>query len=182
MRIISGKFKGKRIPSFGKIEARPTTDFAKEGLFNVLNNHIDFEGLAVLDLFAGTGSISFELISRGSTRVIAVEMNEKHCGYIRKIANELDVTELIVHRADAFRFVSTCKMKFDLIFADPPYQHNGLTALPDLIFEHDLLNSEGLLVLEHSDKQSFTNHPHFWMHKRYGNVNFSFFTPKPEEA
>lgn len=181
MRIISGKFKGKRIPSFGKIDARPTTDFAKEGLFNVLNNYIDFEGLVVLDLFAGTGSISFELLSRGSSHVVAIEMNEKHCGYIKKIAKELDVNELIVHRADVFRFITTCKMKFDLIFADPPYQHNGLTELPELVFQHQLLTNEGLLVLEHSDKQSFTTHPNFWLHKRYGNVNFSIFTQKPEE-
>ena len=181
MRIISGKFKGRRIPSFGKIDARPTTDFAKEGLFNILNNRIDFEGLSVLDLFAGTGSISFEFISRGSTNVIAVELNDKHCSYIRKIARELSIDDLIVLRADAFRYLSSCKMKFDLIFADPPYQLPTLTEIPDLVFSKGLLKEEGLFVMEHSDKQSFINHPRFLMHKNYGNVNFSFFTPEQEQ-
>lgn len=180
MRIISGKFKGKRIPTFGKLDARPTTDFAKEGLFNVLNNHLDFENLSVLDLFSGTGSISFELISRGSGPVIAIEMNDKHCAYIRKIANELNADQLTVLRADVFRFVNSCKLKFDFIFADPPYQLDTLQKLPDLIFNNSLLNNEGLFVLEHSDKQSFTTHPRFAFHKRYGNVNFSFFTLQQE--
>lgn len=179
MRIISGKLKGIRIPSFGKIDARPTTDFAKEGLFNVLNNQIDFEGLTALDLFSGTGSISFELISRGARQVIAIEQNEKHCGYIRKIARDLSLNELVVHRADTFRFLTSCKMKFDFIFADPPYQLANISEIPTLIFQHQLINDEGLFVLEHSDKQSFSTHPQFVNHKRYGNVNFSFFTPSP---
>lgn len=181
MRIISGKFKGKRIPTFGKLDARPTTDFAKEGLFNVLNNHLDFENLSVLDLFSGTGSISFELISRGSGPVIAIEMNDKHCAYIRKIAVELNTDKLTVIRADVFRFINSCKLKFDLIFADPPYQLNTLSQLPDLIIRQGLLNNEGLFVLEHSDKQSFSTHPCFAFHKRYGNVNFTFFTPQQEQ-
>lgn len=176
MRIISGKLKGIRIPSYGKLDARPTTDFAKEGLFNVLNNLIDFEDLKALDLFSGTGSISFELVSRGAVQVIAVEQNDNHCRYIRKNAADLSINELTVHRADVFRFISGCKMKFDFIFADPPYQLATLTELPDLIFKHQLLNEEGLFVLEHSDKQSFSSHPRFTAHKRYGNVNFSFFT------
>lgn len=179
MRIISGKLKGIRIPAFGKIDARPTTDFAKEGLFNVLNNLIDFEGLTALDLFSGTGSISFELLSRGAGHVVAIEQNEKHCSYIRKIARDLSLTELVLHRADTFRFIPSCKITFDLIFADPPYQLTTLTTLPDLIFKHGLVKEEGLFVLEHSDKQSFTTHPQFMTHKRYGNVNFSFFTPSP---
>lgn len=179
MRIISGRLKGIRIPSFGKIDARPTTDFAKEGLFNVLNNLIDFENLTALDLFSGTGSISFELVSRGASQVIAVEQNEKHCGYIRKIARDLSLNEMLVHRADVFRFIASCKMKFDLVIADPPYQLATLTELPDLILKYNLLNEEGLLILEHSAKQSFKTHPHFMNHKRYGNVNFSFFSSTP---
>ena len=175
MRIISGKYKGRRIPTFGKLDARPTTDFAKEGLFNVLNNHLDFEHLKVLDLFSGTGSISFELISRGCDSVVAVEQNEKHCAYIRKIAKELEADQLTVLKSDVFKFITSCKFKFDLIFADPPYQLPTLTQLPDLILGQGLLNEEGLFVLEHSDKQSFTAHPRFAFHKRYGNVNFSFF-------
>jgi 16S rRNA (guanine966-N2)-methyltransferase len=183
MRIISGKFKGKRIPSYGKIDARPTTDFAKEGLFNVLNNHIDFEELSVLDLFAGTGSISLEFISRGSSPVVAVEMNPKHCSYIRQLTSELSIDNLIVQRADTFRFVASCKMKFDLIFADPPYQLTDIDKLPNLIFKHQLLKEDGWLVLEHSNKLNFEKHPFFMMHKHYGNVNFSFFIlPKETEA
>lgn len=180
MRIISGKFKGKRVPSYGKLEARPTTDFAKEGLFNVLNNLVDFEELTALDLFSGTGSISFELISRGTPSVIAVEQNEKHCGYIRNIARELTVNELIIQRMDVFRFISSCKIKFNFIFADPPYQLPTISSLPDLIFEKGLLVENGLFVLEHSGKQFFESHPRFYLHRKYGNVNFTLFSQQPE--
>lgn len=176
MRIISGEFKRRRIPSFGKIDARPTTDFAKEGLFNVLNNMLDFEELSVLDLFSGTGSISFELISRGSKPVVAIESNTKHCSYIRKVSQLLSVDQPTLLRTDVFRYLESTKMKFDFIFADPPYQLEELITLPDLIFKRQLLNKEGLFVLEHSDKHSFMTHPCFSFHKSYGNVNFSFFT------
>lgn len=178
MRIISGKFKGRRIQASSKITARPTTDFAKEGLFNILNNHIDIEGIRMLDLFAGTGSIGIECISRDCREVIAVEINEKHGAFIRKVCQELKIENLFLHKADVFKFITGCHSKFDLIFADPPYELEKLAEIPDLIFKHDLLEVEGIFVLEHGAKQQFENHPHFLFHRKYGNVNFSFFGNK----
>ena len=176
MRIISGKFKGRRIQASTKISARPTTDFAKEGLFNLLSNRIDFEDIRMLDLFAGTGSIGFEFISRDCLEVIAVEQNEKHGTFIRKVCQELKIDNLILHKADVFRFIPECHVKFDLIFADPPYDLERLSELPDLVFKYDLLRKDGLFILEHSRKQEFESHPFFLFHKKYGNVNFSFFS------
>ena len=178
MRIISGKFKARRIETPHNITARPTTDFAKEGLFNVLNNLIDFEGIDVLDLFAGTGSVSLEFISRGANSVVSVEQNDLHCAFIRKTCALLSVDNLLLTRGDVFRFISGNRMKFDLIFADPPYDLQQLPLLPDLIFSHDLLKPEGLFILEHSAKNNFENHPYFSEHRHYGNVNFSFFEKK----
>lgn len=174
MRIVSGKFKGRRIEPPKNITARPTTDFAKEALFNVLNNRVDFEELYVLDLFAGTGSISLEFASRGSSSITAVEMNSTQANFIRKISKDLQVDINLV-QVDVFRFLKTCHTKFDLIFADPPYQLPTLSTLPDLIFEKELLKEEGLLVLEHSSKVSFESHPRFKERRHYGNVHFSFF-------
>lgn len=181
MRIISGIYKGRRIQASNKITARPTTDFAKEGLFNILNNQIDLEGIRVLDLFAGTGSIGIECISRACREVIAVELNENHGAYIRKVCNELKISNLFLHKADVFKFIPNCHSKFDLIFADPPYDLDKLTILPDLIFSHELLQDDGLFVLEHGTKQQFDTHPHFLFHRKYGNVNFSFFENRNQE-
>jgi len=178
MRIISGKYKGRRISAPSNITARPTTDFAKEGLFNLLNNRIDFEGIDVLDLFAGTGGISIEFVSRDCKSVISIEQNEKHCNFIRKTCNELKINNLSLLKTDVFKFIAGCHTKFDMIFADPPYELENLAEIPDLIFKYDLLKEGGLFVLEHSAKNSFTNHPKFVDHRSYGNVNFSFFEAK----
>lgn len=175
MRIISGKFKGRRIQAPTNITARPTTDFAKEGLFNLLNNSIDFEDIDMLDLFAGTGSISVEFVSRGADSVTSVEMNDRHCNFIRKVCAELKIDNLNLLKTDVFRYIQNCSMKFDLIFADPPYELEKLPALPDLIFTHQLLKPGGMFVLEHSSKHDFSAHPFFVQHRHYGNVNFSFF-------
>jgi 16S rRNA (guanine(966)-N(2))-methyltransferase RsmD len=175
MRIISGKFKGRRISAPSNITARPTTDFAKEGLFNLLNNRIDFEGIDVLDLFAGTGGISIEFVSRECSSVISVEQNDRHCNFIRKVCTELKINNLSLVKTDVFKFLNSCHSKFDMIFADPPYQLEQLNDIPDLIFQHQLLKSEGLFVLEHSAASNFELHPHFTFHRNYGNVNFSFF-------
>lgn len=180
MRIISGTFKARRIDTPHNITARPTTDFAKEGLFNVLNNLIDFEDIDVLDLFAGTGSISLEFISRGANNVVSVEINDLHCTFIRKTCALLGVDNLLLTRGDVFRFLSSSHMKFDVIFADPPYDLQQLPLLPDLIFKHDLLKPEGLFILEHSAKNNFENHPNFLENRHYGNVNFSFFKMKTQ--
>jgi 16S rRNA (guanine(966)-N(2))-methyltransferase RsmD len=175
MRIISGKFKGRRLQVPTNITARPTTDFAKEGLFNLLNNRIDFEGIDVLDLFAGTGSIGFEFISRDCKSVISIEQNERHSSFIRKVCTELKITNLSLIKTDVFKFIDTCHGQFDMIFADPPYELEQLAQIPDLIFAKKLLKEDGLFVLEHSSKNNFDQHPHFVEHRNYGNVNFSFF-------
>jgi len=175
MRIISGKYKGRRISAPSNITARPTTDFAKEGLFNLLNNRMDFEGIDVLDLFAGTGGISIEFVSRDCKSVISIEQNDRHCAFIRKVCAELKIDNLSLLKTDVFKFIKSCHTQFDMIFADPPYELNRIEEIPDLIFGHNLLKADGLFVLEHSAKTKFTNHPNFADHRNYGNVNFSFF-------
>ena len=175
MRIISGQFKGRRLQVPTNITARPTTDFAKEGLFNLLNNRIDFEDIDMLDLFAGTGSIGIEFISRDAKSVISVEQNERHCAFIRKVCSELKITNLSLIKTDVFKFIDTCHSQIDMIFADPPYELEQLARIPDLIFTKKLLKEEGLFVLEHSSKNNFEQDPHFVDHRNYGNVNFSFF-------
>jgi len=175
MRIISGKFKGRRLTPPTSITARPTTDFAKESLFNVLNNHIDLDGATALDLFSGTGSISLECVSRGCVHVIAVEMSEQHIGFIKKTMNNLDISNLRVYRSDVFRFLASNHETFDFIFADPPYQLPNITEIPDAIFNKPRLKDGGIFVLEHGSKNSFELHPHFVEHRNYGNVHFSFF-------
>ena len=147
MRIISGQFKGRRLQVPTNITARPTTDFAKEGLFNLLNNRIDFEGIDVLDLFAGTGSISIEFVSRDCKSVISIEQNERHSAFIRKVCNELKITNLSLIKTDVFKFIDTCHAQFDMIFADPPYELVQLAQIPDLIFAKMLLKEDGLFVL-----------------------------------
>ncbi|NLO70519.1 MAG: 16S rRNA (guanine(966)-N(2))-methyltransferase RsmD [Porphyromonadaceae bacterium] len=175
MRIIGGKFKARRIDVPHTITARPTTDFAKEGLFNLLNNKIDFEGISVLDLFAGTGSVGFEFISRDARSVICVEESKKHVSFIRKTCQLLKIENLMVVTGDVFRYISGTKIKFDLVFADPPYELERLEEIPDLIFKNELLKPEGLFVLEHSIKNNFEKHPRFSSHRKYGNVHFTFF-------
>lgn len=178
MRIISGLYKGKRISAPSTITARPTTDFAKEGLFNVLNNIIDFDDIDVLDLFSGTGSISFEFISRNCRHLISVEQNERHCAFIRKVSTDLKITNLQLVKTDVFRFVKSCSLNFDVIFADPPYELTQIEEIPDLIFKKNILKPDGLFILEHSAKNDFSNHPNFENKRHYGNVNFSFFRQK----
>jgi len=178
MRIISGKYKGRRISAPSNITARPTTDFAKEGLFNLLNNRIDFEDIDVLDLFAGTGGIGVEFVSRDCNSVISIEENDRHCAFIRKVCAELKITNLTLYKADVFKYVKSTSAQFDMIFADPPYELKSLAEIPDLIFSNKLLKSDGLFVLEHSSKNNFSLHPNFVDHRYYGSVNFSFFELK----
>lgn len=175
MRIIGGKYKAKRISVPHNITARPTTDFAKEGLFNLLNNRIDFEDIDVLDLFAGTGSIGFEFISRGARSVVSVEQSDRHCVFIHKVCNDLKIDNLMLIKGDVFRYIASARVKFDVIFADPPYELTKINEIPDLIFKQELLKPDGLFVLEHSAKSNFEKHPNFSSHRHYGNVNYSFF-------
>jgi len=175
VRIISGIHKGKRINPPKNLEVRPTTDFAKEGLFNILNNKIYFDEITVLDLFAGTGSISFEFASRQAKQITSVDLNYQSTEFIRKTAKESNYDMLRPIKSNVFSFLSGTKNSFDLIFADPPYNMEEIEKLPEIIFDKQLLNEDGIFILEHSRNLSFEEHPHFSEHRKYGNVNFTFF-------
>lgn len=181
MRIISGKYKRRRFDVPKNIKARPTTDFARENLFNVLNNQIDFEDIKALDLFAGTGAISFELLSRGAAQVVSVEKHSTQYDFIKKVSRELKDDNILPIKGDVFRFIASSREKFDFIFADPPYDLPELEQIPDLIFKAGLLKEDGLFILEHSKKNDFSDMPQFEELRTYGSVNFSFFRLKPEE-
>ena len=175
MRIITGIYKGRHFDIPRSFKARPTTDFAKENIFNVINGYVDMDGANALDLFAGTGSISLELLSRGCAPVVSVEMDRDHASFIRECMKKLDANDNILIRGDVFRFIKTCKQQFDLIFADPPYALPELPQLPDLIFKHDMLSADGVFVFEHGKHNDFSSHPCFVEHRSYGSVNFSIF-------
>ena len=175
MRIITGQFKGRHFDIPRTFKARPTTDFAKENILNVLNGYIDFDGITALDLFAGTGSISLELVSRGCKEVVSVEKDRDHARFIADCMKKINAENDILIRGDVFRFLKSCHQKFDLIFADPPYALPELDTLPDLVFEHDLLAADGVFVFEHGKHNDFSAHPHFKEHRSYGSVNFSIF-------
>jgi 16S rRNA (guanine(966)-N(2))-methyltransferase RsmD len=175
MRIITGKYKGRHFDIPRTFKARPTTDFAKENIFNVLNHYIDFEGATALDLFSGTGSITLELLSRGCSHVISVEADRDHHRFIQDCLKKLDTQGCVPLRGDVFRFVKSCKHQFDFIFADPPYALKELPTIPDLIFEKNLLKENGVFVFEHGKDYDFSTHPHFAEHRSYGSVNFSLF-------
>ena len=176
-------FKGRRFSPPKNLKARPTTDIAKEGLFNILNNIIDFEEISVLDMFAGTGSISFEFASRGCCDITSLEINAVNYAFIQKIIKELGIAGVINSlKYDSFKFVENTKTKYDLIFADPPYDHKELENIPGLIFRKELLNPDGLLILEHPKEKDFKNHSHFLENRKYGHVNFSFFKNSRDAA
>ena len=175
MRIISGKYKSRKFQLPTNFSARPTTDMARESLFNILNNRIDWENANALDLFSGTGCIAVEFVSRGCPHVTSVESNAKNHAFIQKVKEMLDAKELLTIKSDVFSFIKSCKQTFDLIFADPPYDLKELDLIPTKIFEKELLNDEGIFILEHSKKNTFTEHPFFKEERKYGSVHFSFF-------
>jgi len=205
MRIITGKYKGRHFEVPRSFKARPTTDFAKENIFNVLNQYIDFEGATALDLFSGTGSITLELLSRGCSQVVSVEMDRDHHRFICDCLKKLNLSPEVVIplRADAFRFLKSCHQQFDFIFADPPYALKELPQIPDLVLgrqaeanscvpsvasdqrssaslithHSSLLKPGGIFVFEHGKDHDFSQHPHFVEHRSYGSVNFSLFAP-----
>jgi 16S rRNA (guanine(966)-N(2))-methyltransferase RsmD len=156
-------------------KARPTTDFAKENLFNVLANRIAWDDTVAVDLFSGTGSMGFELLSRGCREVVCVEKDPAHYAFIQKVKAELKDPQLTLVRADVFRFIESGKRSFDLVFADPPYALPELGQIPELIFKHKLLKAGGLLVLEHPKEYDFSVFAGFEQRRTYGAVNFSFF-------
>ena len=175
MRIISGKFKGRAINPPRNLRARPTTDFAKENLFNVLNNLVDFEECDVLDLFAGTGSVSYEFASRGAKSVTSVEINAVHHAFIRRTAKELGADNMFVVKANAFLYLRSCPKQFDIVFSDAPYDLEGSEQVIDLVFERNLLREGGIFIFEHSKGKDFSSHPHFSALRSYGSVQFSIF-------
>ena len=177
MRIIGGRFKGRRINPPSNFKARPTTDFAREGLFNILNNRVDFEAIDVLDLFSGTGSISYEFASRGASFVHLVEKDLRHISGIKKILKELDLKNVKAIHIDVSAYLKTCKVQYDIVFADPPYELSWLTELPDLVTQAGVIKKDGFFILEHPRDISFTDHKLFFERRNYGGVNFSFFHP-----
>ena len=175
MRIITGQYKGRHFDIPRTFKARPTTDFAKENIFNVLNGYIDYDGSAALDLFAGTGSISLEMLSRGCAPVVSVEADRDHAAFIAQCMKKIGTTDNVLIRGDVFRFLKKCHEQFDFIFADPPYALENLATLPSLVLGNDLLKPDGIFVLEHGKDYDFSNEPRFLEHRSYGSVNFSLF-------
>lgn len=179
MRIIGGKYKGRRITPPAGFKARPTTDLAREGLFNILNNRVDFEGLSVLDLFSGTGSISLEFASRGAEFVHLVEKDFRHVAGIKKIIKELEINNIKPVHIDVKAFLRTCTSKYDIVFADPPYDLHWIREIPSMVLGAGVLKENGFLILEHPDSMKFSEQAGFYEHRTYGRVNFSFFTSPP---
>jgi 16S rRNA (guanine966-N2)-methyltransferase len=176
MRIIGGSAGGRRINPPGKMpHTRPTTDIAKEGLFNILQNQLDFEGMKTLDLFGGTGSISFELASRGAGDITVVEKDPAMYEFIKKTSADLKFSNFNVIRMDVFRFIAQCRQQFDFIFAGPPYALTNIDDLPRLISEKKLLKAGGWFVLEHTPRNSYENYALFRSQRNYGSTVFSFF-------
>jgi 16S rRNA (guanine(966)-N(2))-methyltransferase RsmD len=175
MRIISGKNKGRKIIAPTSLPVRPTTDMAKESLFNILRNYVDWEDLSVLDLFAGTGNISYEFASRGCQTIVSVDKNFKCTSFIKLTAEKLKFDNLQVLQSDYKQFLTRTHLKWDLIFADPPYDMAGFAEIPDLIFQNNCLNEDGWFILEHDKSQDFSSHFAFHEQRNYGKVNFSFF-------
>ncbi len=175
MRIISGNRRGKRIEAPDNLPVRPTTDFAKESLFNILNNYFHLDAIQVLDLFAGTGNISYEFAARGALQVYAVDNNQNCVNFINGTSQKLQFNQIMALRSDAIGFLKSCRQQFNVIFADPPYDWESHAQLPLLVFENQLLLPDGFLVIEHPVTISFKEHPKFYQQRNYGRVNFSFF-------
>lgn len=176
MRIISGEHGRRRInPPASMPHTRPTTDVAKEGLFNILSNNLDIEELKTLDLFGGTGSISYELASRGAKDLTIVEKDSKMYEFIKKTANELKLENFKVLKVDVFKFLEQCTDKFDFIFAGPPYALGNIDDLPKLLFERQLLNNKGWFVLEHTPRNDYKKFPFYATERNYGSTIFSIF-------
>lgn len=175
MRIISGTHKGRRFSPPKNLPVRPTTDFAKEGLFNILRNQIEIEGISVLDLCSGTGNMTFEFASRGANSILAVDQHFGCVKYIKQLSTELDFKNIRAIKAELFRFVKKLNGTYDIIFADPPYGLDGVELLPDSIFKQEVLAQNGLLIVEHGRELSFEEHPNFSSTRKFGNVNFTFF-------
>lgn len=178
MRIVSGRLKRMRFQPPKGFPSRPTTDFAKEGLFNVLENQLYINELNVLDLFAGTGNISFEFASRGAEQVTAVDRNFKCTKFIQSFAEKHSLDNILVQKSDVFKCIEQNKKSYDLVFADPPFDVDFYDRLIDQIMQGDLLSKKGIFILEHEKRKEFNEHPNFDVSRKYGNVVFSFFVRK----
>ena len=182
MRIIRGKYGRRRFDVPTNITARPTTDFARENIFNVLENLVDFEGKTALDLFAGTGAVSFEFLSRGCASVTAVEKASTQYNFIRSVAQKLGDSNLRLIRGDVLRFIASASTPYDIIFADPPYDMQGFGEIPAKVLDSKLVKPGTIFVMEHSARYAFSALPHFNEHRAYGSVNFSIFIiPRQDE-
>lgn len=175
MRIIGGTHRGLRLRPPTNLPVRPTTDLAKEALFNILQNQVEFDGLAVLDLFAGTGSISLECASRGAARVVAVDQHGKCVKFVKEVADELGLANVETVKADALRFIGREAGVFDVVFADPPYDLPTLPQLPSLVMQAGLLREGGLLIVEHPSTRKLAPHPTWEDTRKYGYSSFSFY-------
>lgn len=180
MRIIGGEHKGYRFTPPKKTPARPTTDIAKEGLFNILNNRYYFDEVKFLDLFGGTGSIAYEFASRGCTDITSVELDGKNVTFIIQTAEKLNMPITVV-KTDVFRYIKKCAEQFDLIFAGPPYPLKTLPSIPDKVIQHELLTPKGRLIMEHNPNHKFDAHPNFVEKRNYGTTIFSFFKSNAEK-
>lgn len=177
MRVIGGKIGGIRLNPPANLPVRPTTDIAKEALFNILEYQIGWEDCVCLDLFCGTGNISFELASRGAVEIDAVDIHSKCLFYVKDIAKQYDLN-IATRKADVFKFISSCKKSYDFIFADPPYDVTQLPQLPQLILDNGLLKEGGILVVEHPSARKLVDHSLFVETRKYGYSSFSFYQSK----
>ena len=175
MRIIGGSLKGLRLNPPKNLPVRPTTDLAKEALFNILQNQIDFEGLRVLDLFSGTGNISLEFASRGAGKVVSVDRSIHCVNYLKDSARQHGLTTIKVYKEDVFKYLQLETEQFDVVFADPPYDLTGIPEIPKIIFEKKMIVAGGLLIVEHQSPQNLSNHTAFVEQRKYGHSSFSFF-------
>ncbi|WPU92192.1 16S rRNA (guanine(966)-N(2))-methyltransferase RsmD [Mucilaginibacter sabulilitoris] len=175
MRIIGGSLKGLRLNPPKNLPVRPTTDLAKEALFNILQNQIEFEGIKVLDLFSGTGNISMEFASRGAAQVISVDRSIHCVNYLKDASRQHKLEQIKVYKEDVFKYLQMETEQYDLIFADPPYDLNKIPEISKIVFERNILKPGALLVVEHQSMQNLSNHPAFVEQRKYGHSSFSFF-------
>jgi 16S rRNA (guanine966-N2)-methyltransferase len=175
MRIIGGSLKGLRLNPPKNLPVRPTTDLAKEALFNILQNQVEFDTLNVLDLFSGTGNISLEFASRGAIKVVSVDRSVQCIYYLNDTARQHKLEQIKTYKADVFKYLQLETDPYDLIFADPPYDLNQIPEIPKIIFEKNLVSPGGLLIVEHQSMQNLSQHPAFVEQRKYGHSSFSFF-------
>jgi len=175
LRIIGGKYKGLNIAVSNAFNSRPTTDYAREALFNIISCNFEFEEIKVLDLFTGTGIIGFEFVSRGCKEIDMVDINRKAVYFINNMAKNMNESAIRAISMESFKFVTICKTKYNIVFADPPYDMKSLVRLPDHILNSDIIFTDGWFILEHSAKHKFVEHPDFMDERKYGNVHFTFF-------